>query len=325
MATITHYSGRLANRSALSVVSVDDLRQCRTHPGNFDPERLSKIVPYCFDMSSGCLIAATDIDPLAAAAAPFHYQYLRQHAGEFVALNWQQLQILSREPICAESTVIFSPGRCGSTLLANILAANKIVTVSEPDFITQMVPLLKQALTNNQPTLARMLHLVRLALRLLLKPILNEPSLYALKMRSHANRAPLLLLQAFDKPPKPIFINRDFASWSRSRARAFNSTLQASLNSYWLAQQAQKKLSSCGPLLDLDYAQLTASPAKVSEQIAAYLGQPLQLSATVGATAIDSQRGTPLAREHIASKPHNLPDEATLTQLWQYYARRRPV
>ena len=76
------------------------------------------------------------VDAQAAQRAPFYYLHLRRHARGVVSVPWEAGSIhdgARHTPI-----FLFSPGRCGSTLLSRILSAAGMPNVSEPDFYTQL-------------------------------------------------------------------------------------------------------------------------------------------------------------------------------------------
>jgi hypothetical protein len=64
--------------------------------------------------------------------APFSYLYARQEAKTVLLVPWEAGQI-NHPRAETDPIYLFSPGRCGSTLLHNILLAANISSVSEPD------------------------------------------------------------------------------------------------------------------------------------------------------------------------------------------------
>src|SRR5262249_34008005 len=79
------------------------------------------LLPYCIDFPRGRSIYVGGVDTKAAQAAPFYYLYLRRHARTVVSVPWERGRLCdgaARVPL-----FLFSPGRCGSTLLSRILSA----------------------------------------------------------------------------------------------------------------------------------------------------------------------------------------------------------
>jgi hypothetical protein len=92
------------------------------------------LLPYCLDFVRRRSLYAGGVDAKGAQGAPFYYLHLRRHATRAVSVPWERGALTSetRAPI-----FLFSPGRCGSTLLSALLSNAGIANVSEPDFYTQ--------------------------------------------------------------------------------------------------------------------------------------------------------------------------------------------
>jgi hypothetical protein len=99
-------------------------------------------------------------------------------------------------------TLVFSIGRCGSTLLHRAFEAAGVRSVSEPDYFTQAA-LHRPA----DPALSRA---IGGATRLL--------DYGVIKLRAECNHAPLLIAGAF-RSPKVIFVLRDPEDWAVSVRR----------------------------------------------------------------------------------------------------------
>jgi hypothetical protein len=102
----------------------------------------------------------------------------------------------------ASPTLIFSIGRCGSTLLHRAFDAAGVRTVSEPDYFTQA------AICTRQDD----------ALRNAIGGATELLPYAVIKLRAECNHAPLLIAGAF-RAPNVIFVLRDPVDWAASVRR----------------------------------------------------------------------------------------------------------
>ena len=101
------------------------------------------LTPFCFDYKNKSVVfveTPADIDLLTAH--PFFYEAQRKYATKLYLVPFDLVKILSNEVKGFEGSkpiFLFSTGRCGSTLLCNLMGDNAdIVSVSEPDYFTQL-------------------------------------------------------------------------------------------------------------------------------------------------------------------------------------------
>jgi hypothetical protein len=156
----------------------------------FDPD----VSPYCFDLDDRKLFCVSTPD---ITGATFFYQAQRQWARSVIKVPFDMLPEALASP-----TLIFSIGRCGSTLLHRAVGAAGVRTVSEPDYFTQ-VALQKphdQALGS---VIGRTTQLLPYAV---------------IKLRAECNHAGLLIASAF-RAPKLMFVLRDPVDWAASVRR----------------------------------------------------------------------------------------------------------
>jgi len=160
------------------------------------------VSPYCFDLPNRLLHCVSTPD---IAGATFFYQAQRRHARTVVKVPVDDLPDGSASP-----TLIFSIGRCGSTLLFRAFEAAGVAIVSEPDYFTQA------ALAGSQDRFLQ----TALGRATQLLPY------SAIKLRLECNAAPLLIAGAF-RAPKIIFILRDPVDWASSHHRQSRGTIGA--------------------------------------------------------------------------------------------------
>ena len=183
---------RTADRTSFSQPAdfVLDAGQSVARGRMFDPD----VSPYCFDFDARRLLC---VSTPAIGGATFFYQAQRQGARSVIKVPYDELPDATGSPV-----LIFSVGRCGSTLLVKALAAAGVQTVSEPDYFTQAVVFGRHE-SALPDALGRATALLRGAV---------------IKLRAECSNAPLLIAGAF-RAPRVVFIVRDAAGWAESVRR----------------------------------------------------------------------------------------------------------
>lgn len=152
------------------------------------------VSPYCFDLEDRKLLCVSTQD---IERATFFYQAQRQWARSVIKVPFHALPEALTSP-----TLIFSIGRCGSTLLHRAFDAAGVRSVSEPDYFTQ----------------AAMHRPLDPALRSAIGGATQLLPYQVIKLRAECNHAPLLIAGAF-RAPSVMFILRDPADWAASVRR----------------------------------------------------------------------------------------------------------
>ncbi len=282
------------------------------------PESIAEapLIPYCFDFRAGTIIFSAAIDPERATEAEFHYDYLRSQTRLFVELPGQSIQ-LPGDASFPEPVLLFSPGRCGSTLLAKVIRALGSVCISEPDFYSQAA--IHAMLSGGLSVSDR--HLLKTGQQILVSPWMQSQHPIVLKMRSHANHAPMALLPDDGEPTKTIFLMRRFEPWCESRMRAFSNSLKDNINIYMDALKALSILQQKTQCLLLDYDEVDAASLAWGNRLARFLELPFNEKAVTEVLAKDAQAGTALAKNRLArSLPLELREE--IASAWQRTAPR---
>ena len=177
-----------------------------------------KAVPYVVDLRHGRTLYAVGIDVEQARQASFLYFYLRGAAREVLSVPWEWGRVYPRQHRF-DTIFLFSPGRCGSTLLNNILVAAGAESVSEPDiyqaFLSRtylrappMRPVLRYAVRNATEDIATLFG------------TLGRP--FIIKLRLELCQVPRAILACGSQPAKSIFLTRRFETWAKSMAQAFD-------------------------------------------------------------------------------------------------------
>lgn len=183
---------RTASRTSISQVTDFVLEAGRPLDRSrmFDPD----VSPYCFDFEEHKLLCVSTPD---IANATFFYQAQRLSARSVIKVPFDALPEAPPSP-----TLIFSIGRCGSTLLHGAFAAAGLRSVSEPDYFTQAAL--------HDPRDPELRSLIGRATRLLPYAVI--------KLRAECNHAPLLIAGAF-RAPNVMFVLRDPVDWAASVRR----------------------------------------------------------------------------------------------------------
>jgi hypothetical protein len=242
------------------------------------------LLPYCLDFVRRRAVYAGGVDVKGAQDAPFFYLYLRRHAERLVSVPWEHgaLTAETRAPI-----FLFSPGRCGSTLLGALLSNAGIPNVSEPDFYTQATMALPAHRLN--PFRARIAAAAAAMGRDLAAALDGVP---VVKLRAESCRAPELLVAPGE--PRTLFMTRGFEAWARSNQRAFRNGPAKTVGKYLSALKGYAWLRANSRCHVVRYEDLVAAPEATARALGAFLGRDISGVAAVATMKEDSQRGTPL-------------------------------
>lgn len=267
---------RRRNASRISIASPADFVLRRS--ANEEPLRSQ--FPYCLDFLRGRMLYVADLDAQAIQSAPFCYLYLRRHAHRVLSIPLSA---------CAEGSdpvFLFSPGRCGSTLLSRVLFEAGIASVSEPDFYTQMASWfwsrsnpLTRVYRDAMWTMSR-----DLAAALGAVPVV--------KLRAECSRAPALFVRNPGAPAIMMF--RRFETWSRSTAAAFGAGPGKAVQKYMAALKCFAWLRRHSRCLVIRYEDWLTDPATAAGGLGDFLGRPISPEAVARALGSHSQAGTPL-------------------------------
>lgn len=197
---------------------------------------------------------------LDLSQAPFAYADQHKHARRALHVPLEALEGLSQAvPPPAQVIFIFSIGRCGSTLVSDILnTVPDVWSVSEPDVYSRLV---MENYTSSERVGFRpeqVVTLIRACTRLLFRPPPGvEASVFAVKFRSQANVQADLYHRAMPEASF-VFLYREALSWANSFYRMLRKyQIPAVLTGeerawVWNAVTAAEDLSKARPYLDLE-------------------------------------------------------------------------
>jgi|LauGreSBDMM110SN_4_FD.fasta_scaffold02846_2 hypothetical protein len=277
-----------------------------------------KLIPYCIDFNSNVLIHSVGVDPVEASKATFQYDYIRKNAQSFLYTPLESLR--NRAPkINISAVLLFSPGRCGSTLLSKLIAEIGVPSISEPDIYSQAASYFSSNdKSHTQANEVR--HMLEWANFFQLSPFLKMGSPNVLiKLRSHVNAGPRIVLSSFPGPRKTIFLKRDFHSWCISRMRAFGNTIESNLDIYIRSLRCLRFLLKNSDCLVLDYHDLSEKPETVLHKLSVFFGTPIIMDQVKDVLGRDSQADTNLARDKVRNGLSADEMEA-IDNIWRHHA-----
>ena len=299
--SLTEYQVRARTRDLLSISRPEDfiLGANRTVDSSriFDPD----VSPYCFDLANRSLLCVSTPD---ISGAVFFYQAQRQHARSAINVPFESLP---KGP--ASPALIFSIGRCGSTLLVRALEAAGIRAVSEPDFYRQAAchrPLdmsLRSAITG--------------ATRLLPYSVI--------KLHLECNNAPVLIAGAFDSP-RILFILRDPVDWAASLRRISRNSLQPgwAVGLLRTGLLALEELTRNYPVRICYYEDFRELGTDYIADVLSWVGWSGTVSreTLLAVAAKDAQEGTIVSRAAVRDVPQDLQFREAFRREW---SRVRPA
>ena len=263
--------------------------------------READVSPYCFDVANRNLLCVSTPD---LSDEVFFYQAQRQYARSVIRVP---LELLPAGP--ASPALIFSIGRCGSTLLVKALQAAGLRAVSEPDFFRQAAYYQSSGISL-QGVLAGATGLLPYSV---------------LKLHLECNNAPLLITGAF-RAPRVMFILRDPVDWAASLRRISRN----SIDPRWAASLLRTGLLALGQLTrhhDVRicyYEDFRELDADYVASVLAWTGASGTVSREVLAAvaAKDAQDGTFVSRSSLRDVPDDAPFGEAFRREW---SRSRPV
>ncbi|MEJ0024495.1 MAG: hypothetical protein WDN01_00590 [Rhizomicrobium sp.] len=247
------------------------------------------LFPYCLDFFRRRSVYVGGVDAEGAQSAPFYYLYLRRNATRVVSVPWEAGALMPGAP--RAPIFLFSPGRCGSTLLSRLLSGGGVANVSEPDFYTQATT---AACASPLNPFRRTVAAAAAAMGADLAATLDPAQPPVVKLRAESCRAPDLLMRPQER--RTIFMTRGFEAWARSNGRAFRNGARKSVRKYLTAMSGYAWLKRNGLCHVVRYERLLADPLAEAASLARFLSRDISAEAVAAIMKEDSQEGTPLQR-----------------------------
>lgn len=197
---------------------------------------------------------------LDLSQAPFAYLDQHRHARRVLRVPFEALENLADAlPPLPQVIVIFSIGRCGSTLLSNVLnTVPGVWSLSEPDAYSRLVMENYTSTERLGYPPEQVVRLIRACTRLLFRPPPSvEARVFAVKFRSQATFQADLYHRALPEASF-VFLYREALSWANSfstmlRKYQVPGVLTGEERSWvWNVVTAAEDLSKARPYLDLE-------------------------------------------------------------------------
>lgn len=276
-----------------------------------DLQRLGAI-PYVIDMARARSIYALGVDAAAARDSAFTYLYTRQHADGAVSVPWEWGPISPDRG--REGIFLFSPGRCGSTLVNAALNAAGATSVSEPDIYHVLLSRLYRRVPPIRPIVRKAL---ANATRDLLSVFGSDGQPLIIKLRAQLCAVAPAMLTMPSCRRKTIFLIRHFEPWAKSTMQAFDLPPQRVVDRYSDALKCCDFLRRHSECLVLRYEDLVRDPEAEYARLGGFLGSKLALSNVRAAFERDSQAETPLDRSATRERSGWARQGAEAMRLWQ--------
>jgi hypothetical protein len=263
--------------------------------------------PYCVDISRRQLQCVTT--PPGIFDHPFLYQAQRESARTVIEIPFAGLPESDVTP-----ALIFSPGRCGSTLLFRLLKAAGLPSVSEPDYFRQIGRMYVMDKSCGKEEGQRLL---RAATGILARTLGDSSPV--IKLHLESTRAPLLITKAF-LSAKVIFIFREHRDWALSIKRAAPATsARNAVIILKLMLTALNRLSQDFAVRICHYRDFSRPDAGYVRELASFLGRDVDVHEQLlqAVASRDSQEGTEKSRQNLddaAVDPRFLPE---FERLWE--------
>ena len=182
---------------------------------------------------------------------------------------------------------LFSPGRCGSTLLSRLFNEAGIASVSEPDFFTQLAT----------PFWSGPARIVREPFRRAMWAMTSDlcatiGNIPVVKLRAECCAAPELFLR--EHRQRTLVMFRRFEDWARSTAQVFGAGPAKAVRKYMRALGCYGYLRRHSDCFAVRYEQLVSDPEQACRALGGFLGRRIDPSALSRASARNAQSGTPL-------------------------------
>jgi hypothetical protein len=178
---------------------------------------------YCLDPANKRALFVDTPPGVDLLKAPFYFIAQYEAAQRLIAVPYDTLHALARTVQIDPQRIIllYSTGRCGSTLFSQVLNLNpSIVSFSEPDIFSQLV----MARTAGQSSDAEITSLLYDSVMIMCANARQQGyQYYAFKFRSYVLSVSDLLYRTLPKA-RMLFLYRNALTWARSFSRAFGSS-----------------------------------------------------------------------------------------------------
>ena len=260
---------------------------------SLEPTSLPKnTIPYCLNLHTERMLYTVVDDVRATFSAPFLYMAQRELALKIVTVPFEQISDIETHSD-SHPTLVFSVGRCGSTLLSALVRKVDLQSASEPDLLTQMTAISP----SERRLITREIYsdLIRGCISSLARLCGDN---VVIKLRSHCIAIADDIISA-SKNSTVLFMFRDRRSWAKSRHVFFGESPELVSNILIQGIRCFDNLQRQGrnPKL-VWYEDLVKDPPSVLRTLLSRrnLSDPIILDRLRPTLETDAQGGTGLAR-----------------------------
>ena len=279
------------DKARLAVASPADFRLGERTAAGLDETDLRTFTPYCFDYAADVFLLVDT--PRQALDEAFLYQGQFKHASAVLRIDRASMKercqaIAGGAPL--RPVLVFSIGRCGSTLFSKLSGAAGLSSFSEPDIYTGINPHKTDPRTGDVLTCST----VQLA------AYAGVPdSRLCLKFRSASSGAMAQFMAALPEA-RYIFLLRNLRDWSASFIDKFDWGHDQLYRTLAAADRGLGALERAGiPHIVLNYEDFSAHPEIVYRALTGAEAIPKAVQARLQAmSATDSQAGAGIASRH---------------------------
>jgi len=260
-----------------------------------DLDKLRPIIPYCIDFKKRSIIYIAKYDIDKGIKAPFLYSHERENADYLLETNFENIPLAKNIKNFKAPRFVFSPGRCGSTLLSKICQTAKHTSLSEPDFYTQLANINLSAVKISPADIQRLI-------LFLTTDLLNGSNSThdgaIIKLRSECCARPNIFIFP-NVQQHSIFLIRHFIPWAKSVVLNFGKRNPNIFNH--LANKYQQSLNSFDFLSKktechlLTYEEIISPNTRRAMSLSKAFGFDISEENITDALKEHSQKGTSLA------------------------------
>ncbi|HEY5049187.1 MAG TPA: hypothetical protein VII49_14315 [Rhizomicrobium sp.] len=266
---------------------------------------------YCADFSARRLFFVICDRRQEVLTSPFLYLAQFEQATQIVSVPFERLQEVVPD-VVGQPVIVFSIGRCGSTLLAKLLNAVGTPTVSEPDVFTQIADRKRVPISLVGSGIGRTL--IRACAASFNSSVGPR---FAVKLRSQCNGIASLIAQSLPEA-EFIFMMRERISWARSRFRAFGGEPEALARMFRWGIESFHNLSISGNRPKLVwYQDVVENPLQAVRDLGFEAGGPDSFELVETAMRQDSQQGSRLQRELLPAREMSTDQFQAFEREWQ--------
>jgi hypothetical protein len=248
--------------------------------------------PCVIDVQNARTLYVTGLERQQILKAPFAHLYARRHAKTVLSVPWEAGSI-NRPRVRTDPIYVFSSGRCGSTLLHNILLAANIPSVSEPGIAAGLI---SPAYGRHRLTRPLLRWATKCFIRDVMSALGSVDDGLVIKLPSQSCGAVRPLVNG-SRERRTVFMFRQFGPWAKSVTNTFSK-----VNPYYLVTEYTRAVDCYAYLMQrtrchaIRFEDLLENPYKICGELAEFLNREIPAASAKAAMSVHSQAGTRLEK-----------------------------